>query len=567
MYKRLLAIPCLCIVATAGAASLPSLQECLQDGPAPVWVYFTDKGAAATAVWAEETATDRISRRALDRRGRCGAEGAAVLWIDRPNDPGYLGWLRDQGLEIRAESRWLAAVSVVAGRDQLPILASAPFVERLELVRGRGERPGPGQAPAPLRAGTSDRDPYDYGGSLEGLLQINVPAVHALGYDGSGVVIGLLDTGFSTAHEALDHLDVLGTWDFVDDDPVVHNEPGDVFNQEYHGTEVLSAIGGYSPGNLVGPAFAASYYLAKTEEVGAEYPAEEDYWVAGMEWLEAQGCDVVTSSLGFDDYFYEQYDGDTCPSTIAADLAADLGVAVFQATGNSGPDPRSILAPADGHGVMAVGSVGLDGQVSFYSSRGPTADGRIKPDLCALGAGTWCVEGGTIDQYGGGWGTSVASPLAAGVAALLKQAHPTLGPVALCDALRQTASQASAPDNDMGWGIIDALAALASIDVTEAPAGEVAAAAPRLLGNWPNPFNPRTSIAFALARGVDVDLAAYDLRGQRLRTLMAGRVPAGRHAVVWDGCDDGGRALPAGVYLVRFVAAGEVSARKISMVR
>ena len=553
--------------AAAAAAIAPSLGTLLAPGaaPRPVWVFFTDKGAAAPDPADLRAAEARLSARTLARRARVGAPGAA--WRDLPNAPAYREWLRARGFAIRAESRWLAAVSVVAGPSDLALLAEAPFIARLAPVAAAAPREPLLAAAGPLHVDSSREDPLDYGGSQPELAQINVPALHQLGIHGEGVVVGMLDSGFDTTHEAFASLDVIGAWDFINGDPIVADEPGDPDSQDRHGTMTLSTIAGYKPGSLIGPAFAASFYLAKTEDNGQEVPIEEDYWVAGIEWLEAQGCDLVSSSLAYDDwYVFEDFDGNTCVTTIAADQAVALGMAVFNSAGNYRQSTGTIAAPADGDSVIAVGAVEITGEIASFSSPGPTADGRIKPDLCALGVANNVVKPGTLDEYQGASGTSFACPLTAGAAALLLSAHPGVSPWSLREAMRNTASQAAAPDNDYGWGILDAYAALDYLNVlTAAPAGSAPAIS--IAGNWPNPFNPSTQIAFTLDRELSVSLSIHDLQGRRLRTLVEGRRAAGAHTATWDGRDEAGEAVASGVYFARVSAAGERRLHKLLLLK
>jgi subtilisin family serine protease len=238
-----------------------------------------------------------------------------------------------------------------------------------------------------------------------------------------------------------------------------------------HGTAVLSTIGGYAPGELVGPAFAASYILAKTENTDSETPVEEDNWAAAAEWAESLGAEVLTTSLGylvFDSgtgYGYEDMDGATAVSTLAAQRAVELGVVVLSSAGNSGqhPDParNTLGAPADGTYVISVGAVDEAGERVSFSSVGPTADGRIKPDLMARGQGVLVASSFTVSAYRTANGTSFACPLVAGVAALVLQAHPDYSVSEVVEVLRSTASRAATPDNVYGWGIPDAPAAIA----------------------------------------------------------------------------------------------------------
>ena len=309
----------------------------------------------------------------------------------------------------------------------------------------------------PDKAGRDDRD---YGPNLEAMRQAGVIAAHEAGLTGEGVVVGLLDTGFRTTHEVLAGLPVVATWDFVNGDPVVDDEEGDPAGSRNHGTMVLSTLAARKPGRLLGPAPGVAVLLAKTEDVSQEVPAEEDHWVAGLEWLEAQGADLVSSSLAYRDWYdFADLDGDTAPVTVAADAAAARGLPVINAAGNDRHTTGTIAAPADGDSVITVGAVTAAGAVAWFSSPGPTADGRIKPDVAALGVDNPVADPNDGLAYLEASGTSFATPLVAGVAALALERVPDLSPVQLREALRQTASHPATPDNDTGWGIVDAWAA------------------------------------------------------------------------------------------------------------
>ena len=235
-----------------------------------------------------------------------------------------------------------------------------------------------------------------------------------------------------------------------------------------HGTQVLSVIGAYKEGALIGPAYGAEYLLARTEDVASETPVEEDYWIAGVEWADTMGADIVSTSLGYniwdegtgEDYTYEDLDGNTARITIAADWAVERGITVICAAGNEGNDPwHYALFPSDGDSVIAVGAVNPDGSPATFSSRGPTADGRIKPDVAAPGVDV-LIAVSAPDSYALSRGTSYAAPLTAGVAALLLQAHPEWGPMDVREALRRSGDHALGPDNNVGWGVINAEAAM-----------------------------------------------------------------------------------------------------------
>lgn len=408
------------------------------------WVYL----APATSVSLPSPATLSISPRALARRARAGAE--RVDEADRPLIKARIAAITRTGAIPRVRSRWLRALSVDATAAQLDEIARLPFVEAVRPV-GRGVRPGlRATPPTPLFANESD-----YGGAWAQLATMGVPAMHECGLRGAGVTIAILDTGFSLAHRALADVSVAAAHDFVNDDDVVHDEPGDPDRQDDHGSLVLALLAGADAGSFVGVAPAARYLLAKVDDLTADTPIEDDWWVAGLEWAERQGADVISSSISFCTSPCEsaQMDGQTEATSKAAAVAAGKGLWLFNSAGNTGPGATTIRAPGDAEGVFAVGAVDLTGTIVGDSSRGPTADGRKKPDLVGPGSNVLSIDNASESGYRRYNGTSVATPLVAGVAALLREAYPEKSVAELQALLRDHASQADAPDNTAGWGL------------------------------------------------------------------------------------------------------------------
>jgi subtilisin family serine protease len=212
---------------------------------------------------------------------------------------------------------------------------------------------------------------------------------------------------------------------------------------------------------LYGPAYLAQFILAKTEDMRSETPIEEDNWVAGMEWADSIGADVISSSLGYSDWYtYEDFDGHTAVTSIAASHAAALGIVVCNSAGNNGAGVGTINAPADADSMLAIGAVWSDGSIASFSSWGPTYDGRIKPEVCARGVSTVCANPGTTTTFTTANGTSLSCPLAGGCAAVILSAHPAWTPMQVREALMRTASNRACPNNTYGWGIIDLFAAV-----------------------------------------------------------------------------------------------------------
>ena len=354
--------------------------------------------------------------------------GGLAGWEDIPVHAPYVDRIAESGGRIHHLSRWNNAVSVSGGPEVIRRLAGLPFVLSMESV-GRLRRPRPltprqrppQESTASLRRTRAGR--FDYGPSSVQLNQLQVPALHDLGLSGRGVLVALFDTGFSLDHVAFDSLRtrVEARRDFVEDHMGMAGFPFDA-----HGTQVLAAMGGFAPGQLVGPAYGARYLLASTEAVAFEHEIEEDWWVAALEWADSLGVDVVSSSLGYIDWYtYEDMDGETAMISRAASIAAERGIVVVSAMGNLGGEPyEKMSAPADAEKVISVGAVDAAGVRAEFSSVGPTFDGRIKPDVMAMGQGVWTVEPASADAYVRSDGTSFSTPLVAGVAALLLEAYP-----------------------------------------------------------------------------------------------------------------------------------------------
>ncbi|MBP1654857.1 MAG: Subtilisin-like serine protease, partial [Bacteroidetes bacterium] len=382
-----------------------------------------------------------------------------------------------------------------------------------------------------------------------------------------GVLVGVFDNGFRLpSHESLSSTTILATRDFVDrKESVVPANPATNFGA--HGTNTLTTIGGNKPGQLIGPAFGATFILARTENDSSETPVEEDNWVAAIEWADSIGVQVTSTSLGYLDYdwpytswTWRDMNGRTTKISRAAAMAAAKGIVVVNSAGNEGMPGdttiNSLIAPADADSMIAVGAVTPQGVRTYFSSVGPTTSvpPRIKPDIMATGSSIYCASATNPTSYTYVQGTSFSCPLAAGVAALMVKAAPTATPMQVIQALKMTASQAATPDNRMGWGIIDApkaityLTGLVSVDPEGQPAEYV------LEQNYPNPFNPETRIAYGLPSQSGVTLRIFDMLGREIRTLVNGIQSAGRHESTWDGTDAAGRNVASGVYLYRLEA-------------
>ena len=562
--------------------------------PVRVWVSFEDKGAAGAAALAAMLARAEAELTARNRARRLRAHVTPLVdELDLPVCPRYLDSLAARGLAPHAVSRWLNRAAAWVPGARLEELAALPFVRRVSPVARARVDLGPAAGdfvPAP-GAGSRAADRASAGGIDYGLLgsslrMLGIPALHDSGYVGSGVLIALLDDGFNDhdTHEALISQVVAPgrQRDFVDGDTVVTGVRScTVFGcGGWHGTLVMGLIAGNEPGQYVGAAYGAEYALARTEIDSVEVPAEMLNWGRAAEWADSLGADIISSSLGyftFDDapaadYAYADMDGHTTDVSRAAEIAASKGMLLVNAVGNEGQMSwHYLIAPADvnGDSLIAVGAVRFDGAPAGFSSYGPSADGRIKPDLAAPGVDVPVVVS-TIDDPGGytiASGTSVSTPLVAGLAACIMQARPDWTPQQVIRALRDHASQAAHPDNHIGYGIPNGAAALGLVPLRIR--GHVGLA---LAGSNPLRVGDRLRVVFALGLGFGRSapgrVRAFDAAGRAVRTLWTGVLEPGRTVEAgWDGTSGDGRALSPGLYWIALDAADGVASSRVVLLR
>ncbi len=450
----------------------PGLGVALSGAPSGrigVWVFFTDKAIATSDAY--KLALSELARQSDMRRVRRRERRRTLPGLfdhrDLPLARSYVRAVLATGARLRTRSRWLNAVSVDATGGQIEAVTGLPFVRYIKPL-ARSVR----IEPSPPGAGGGGRDFYGF--ASEQLYQINIPAAHDAGYTGAGIIIGILDTGFRRTHEAFNEpghpVDVLGEWDFINNDGDTGPESGDPPGQDWHGTLILGTIGAYKPGTLVGGAYDASFYLAKTEDISSETPIEEDFYVAGLEWIEANGGDVATSSLSYSDWYtQEDMDGLTAVTTIAVNIATANGVVCCTAAGNAGhdndPGTSHLGAPADAFDVLTCGAVNAENEIAGFSSDGPTYDGRVKPEVLARGVGTSTVDPYDDADYTTVSGTSLSTPLVACAAALILHAHPDWTVPQVRSALLRSADDYAATGTTdplfiRGYGLIDVMAAI-----------------------------------------------------------------------------------------------------------
>jgi hypothetical protein len=421
-----------------------------------------------------------LSQRAIDRRIK---QNIAITEHDFPVNPAYVMQIAATGATVLNTSRWLNTVTIETSDPAvLAAVSSLPFVQMVYNV-GRPLPPKKekfsfqrqGLIPAVSSYSTTPLA-FDYGPSLNQIAMLAGHLLHSQGKTGQGMVIAVIDAGFFNADNMMvfDSLRndnrLLGTWDFVD-----HN--AQVYDDHPHGSFVASIMAGLWHGNLVGTAPHASYWLLRSEYAPTETLMEEFYWAAAAEFADSAGADIINSSLGyyeFDDpqhnHTYADMDGKTTPVSRAAAFAASKGMIVCNSAGNEGASNWNyIIAPADADSIISVGAVDDQQNYAWFSSNGPTYDGRVKPTVSAQGQGTYVADLFNNGVFAGN-GTSFSSPLIAGLVACLWQCNPNATAQQVIQALIQSSSQFSSPDTLLGYGIPNVALAcqiLAALSVQE----------------------------------------------------------------------------------------------------
>jgi serine protease AprX len=444
------------------------------------FIYFKDKGAAGLGKNSAEysQALSMLSEKAIERRKSVLGENNIITYEDLPVNNEYIQKIKEAGVKTERELSWFNSVSAYLTNSQLEQIKQFPFVEKIELVKTISFRRTLPVTLEELPSAPAKADELNYGQSFTQLNLSGIPEVHAAGITGEGVLVGFLDSGFDwKRHESLTNAKVLGEYDFIFNDSVTANQAGDSGTQDNHGTKVFSVVGGFKQGSLIGAAYNASFLLAKTEYVPTETKVEEDNYAAALIWMEQKGVDITSSSLGyneFDDgsYAYSDMNGKTAVTTKALEHAFELGVITITAAGNEGSNSwYYITAPADGFNVIAVGAVNSSNVVASFSSHGPAYDGRIKPEVTAQGVNVYGATAGTASGYAPSGGTSLATPIVCGVAALLKSAYPYLTNTQVRNILIETADSAASPNNERGYGLVSAARAVSYPNIFRADSG------------------------------------------------------------------------------------------------
>ena len=459
------------------------------------WVQFTDK---ANSPYSIDNPEEYLSQRALDRRARL---NIAIDEYDIPVNPQYLQAVADCGAQLLNPSKWLNGVSVATNSQAVVDAINA--LEFVEVVRNCPNFPEAQRdkeiwlANEMKAAEKSEVSRGYYGGAEAQVTQLRVNELHDMGYDGAGVYVAVLDGGFvgTPDQTCFDNMReegrLLGIRDYV-------YGSMSVYSQSTHGTSCLSTMAAYDPNNMVGTAPKASYLLLHTEDGAGENIVEEYNWVSGAEYADSLGVDICSTSLGYIDFDMpqwdhpvEHFDGHTAPMTIGSEIAASRGIICTNSAGNEYAGYCTLGIPADAEHIITVGAVDDQGDRADFSSTGPTYDGRIKPDVMAMGANTFVASGyPSWSPYYNGSGTSFSNPVLAGAVACLRQARPTASVQEICDAVRAAGDHANNPDNYYGYGIPDFVRVLEILGVDEVLVGEN-----EIVNIFPNPSSDKVTIS------------------------------------------------------------------------
>lgn len=477
------------------------------------FVKFKDKNNSPYSI---ENPSEFLSQRSIERRTK---QGISITTNDLPVNPDYLQQIKNTGASVNFQLKWFnGTVITITNSNQLAAIQSLSFVESTEKIYQSGAKGSElevdVQDTKPSNRKKQTTDELNYGNSSTQIKMMNGHILHNNGFMGEGIQIAVLDAGFLNVdtHPAFDSIRtrgrILGTKDFV-------NPNSNIYEEHYHGMMVLSTMGGYLDGQLIGTAPRAKYWLIRTENADIEQIYEEYCWAAGAEFADSVGADIINTSLGYttfdvttQSHRYNDLNGTSAPITKAANYASSTGMVVVVSAGNDGDSSwYYISAPADSPNVLTVGAVDGAKEKASFSSFGPTYDGRIKPDVCAMGQSA--VVANTTGVIGTANGTSFSSPIMAGMVACLWECKPNLKASEIIQLVKTSGSQFQSPNNSIGYGIPDFAAATKIGENIKSK---------NLLGIFPNPFNNSINIVLPEDTPQYVECTVYSMSGSEILT-------------------------------------------------
>jgi serine protease AprX len=534
--------------------------------PQKYFVQFTNKNGTPFTV---DHPDAFLSARAIQRRMN---QGIPIVDEDLPVNPTYVNTVKNMGVTVITRCKWFNGITIYAPDSSvIPGIQALPFVahvERYTQLPQNGEKTMGKFALEDIAKETGDKSPvksgnmqssFNYGPSFTQIHMLNGDALHALGFRGQGKQIAVLDAGFKHANvlPVFDSLfqnhQILGTKNFV-------RPSNNVYNEYAHGTWVLSILGGNVPGEIIGTAPKASFWLLCTEDTASENIIEEYNWVAGAEFADSAGADIITSSLGYfqfndptQNHTWADLTGNSTPVTRGANIAANKGIAVINSAGNEGQNAwHYIIFPADGLNVLAVGGVDSLRHYAPFSSFGYIKPANnIKPNVAAMGLYTYIArEDGSFMQ---GIGTSFSAPLISGMVACLWQSAPAASNFRLYQVIEQSASQYAHPDSLLGYGIPDFSKAMTLLSIPEKVTYSTA--------YYPNPFSDHFTLTYHSPFAQDVMIDIYDMIGGRVYQNHSIHCWEGDNKISVTGLSD----LQKGCYILKFTT--EISSDSHQMIK
>jgi subtilisin family serine protease len=482
------------------------------NGQDKYFVSFIDKNGTPYSV---ENPEEFLSQKSIERRVRQGIE---ITEKDLPVSPEYIEQVQGTGATVLYPLKWFNGILVETSSNEIvqEILNLDPVLMVEQIFEyGLKAQSLPDDEFFPVYNVKEDpKDYYNYGSSSTQIKMLSGHSLHNLGYRGKGMTIAVLDAGFFNVNSlpAFDSLNTEGRLIFTRD---YVNPNSNIYEEHTHGMIVLSAMAGNIPGQLIGTAPEADYILIRTEDGLSEQIIEEYNWAAGAELADSLGADVINSSLGYytfdaqwQNHVYEDMDGQTTPVALAANIAAEVGMLVVASAGNEGNSAwQHIISPSDGLYCIAVGAVDENGQYVSFSSIGPSADGRVKPDVAAMGRGT--VVQGTNGEISSASGTSLSAPIISGLATCLWQALPNITVADLRERIHYSSSIYENPNPLIGHGLPNFFNAMYPLNV----ASDIDNSQ---LNIFPNPSNGKIMVSLPWQNSTEHSIRVMTIEGKTI---------------------------------------------------
>jgi len=451
-------------------------------------VFFKDKGGEKFEQGSDlyNKTISLLSERALKRRRKVRTKENLITIEDAPIEQNYINKILELNVKLRLSLRWRnycvfecdsakynAIAEEISDFDFVQkVQTTGEYIYQVQTIsEPKKEKRVFNKKNLYTITNQNDCGSFHYGDSYLQNSIINADKLHRLGITGDSVIIGILDAGFRwRTHDAMKNANVIAEYDFIQLDDNTSNEKDDIDSQDGHGTLTFSTICGMLPDSLIGVSPTSSFVLCKTESIPYEIRLEEDNYAAAIEWLEAIGADITSSSLAYiafdkgdSSYVYDDLDGKSTITSIALNNAVARGMVCVTAAANKGPKPRTLYTPGDADSAITCAAVKIDNNMivpAGFSSRGPTANNRIKPDIAALGVKVVSAGRKSSKDLIRANGTSLSTPLIAGASSLLLSSFPELKSWEVRSLLYSTASNYPKKDNITGYGLLDIFAAM-----------------------------------------------------------------------------------------------------------